>query len=64
MPPDLHFLRRTVGEIALLGRLPGDAEAPRNPIIGFDPCPTCLRNMERGVTLLVMSPTRSIRSPR
>ena len=29
-------------EIALLGRLPNDAEAPMNMVLNYDPCEECL----------------------
>lgn len=39
-------------EIALLGRLKGDAEAPRNLCLDYEPCDTCKKNMASGVTLM------------
>lgn len=42
------------GEIALLGRLPDDAEAPRKGSIPGAVCPTCKGYMEQGVILVVV----------
>ena len=37
--------------VALHGRLPGDAEAPRH-VFDRDPCESCRRWMERGIVLV------------
>lgn len=39
-------------EIALLGKLPGDAEAPRSAVIDFEPCDTCAEHMAMGVIVI------------
>lgn len=39
-------------EIALMGEMPGDTEAPRNAIIDYEPCDACRTNMKKGVTLV------------
>lgn len=36
-------------EIGLLGRLPGDAEAPRRAVLSMEPCGTCAEHMKAGV---------------
>jgi len=38
--------------VALLGRLPGDAEAPREMCEGYDPCDKCKEKMAQGITLI------------
>src|SRR5574344_1275048 len=44
--------------IALMGRLPGDREAPRNAVIDREPCGKCKEYMKAGVILI------SVRAPR
>ena len=39
-------------EVALMGKLPNDAEAPRNAIIDYEPCDACKARMEKGITLI------------
>ena len=38
--------------IALLGKLKGDAEAPRETCMGLEPCDKCKANMVKGVALI------------
>ena len=38
--------------VALLGRLPGDQEAPRRIVIDREPCDECKGYMEKGVILI------------
>lgn len=40
------------GEIALLGKLPGDAEALKNVVLDYKPCDCCRTSMARGFTLM------------
>jgi hypothetical protein len=42
--------------VALLGLLPGDAEAPCEIVTSYEPCDECKKNMARGVTLLEVRP--------
>lgn len=42
-------------EIALLGKLPGDAKAPDVVITNMEPCDTCRANMDKGITLLAVT---------
>lgn len=39
-------------EIALMGMLPDDTEAPRNMVLNYEPCETCKNNMKKGITLI------------
>lgn len=39
------------GDIALLGRLPNDAEAPRRAVIDHEPCDACKERMDKGITI-------------
>ena len=43
---------KTKNEIALLGKLKGDVEAPRNMILNYEPCEDCSNNMSKGITLI------------
>lgn len=38
-------------EIALLGKLPNDAEAPMHAVLDFEPCEECRKKFNSGVTL-------------
>jgi hypothetical protein len=38
--------------IALMGRLPKDAEAPRSAVLDYEPCDKCKGYMEQGVILI------------
>jgi hypothetical protein len=46
------FCGKDTGEIILPGRLPGDAEAPRRAVWGYEPCPQCAQFMGQGVILI------------
>jgi len=37
------------GELALLGKLKGDAEAPRQSCLNLDPCKKCQAQMDTGI---------------
>lgn len=39
-------------EIALLGKLKGDAEAPRNAVVDYEPCEECQAKFNLGVVLI------------
>jgi hypothetical protein len=39
-------------EVALLGQLKDDKEAPRNCVLDYEPCEECQKNMSLGVTLI------------
>lgn len=42
-------------EVALLGKMRGDIEAPRHMVLDYDPCETCISNMEMGITIAEVS---------
>ena len=46
-------------EVALLGYLKGDAEAPRNAILNYDPCDECKEAWSVGVAVIEV-----VRTPR
>lgn len=48
----MSFVDGKKNEIALLGQLKGDAEAPRNAVIDYQPCDECLANWSQGVALI------------
>lgn len=39
-------------ELALLGRMKGDAQAPMSCVLNYEPCDTCKANMALGIALL------------
>lgn len=53
------YCNEDTGEIALLGRLPGDAEAPRHGVLDKKPCAVCQRHMEQGVILISVDEEKS-----
>lgn len=50
--PICFFCGKEKNEIALLGKLPNDKEAPRSAILNYEPCDECTKIMEQGVTIL------------
>jgi hypothetical protein len=50
--PVCFWCGKEKNEIALLGRLKGDAEAPRNIVLDYEPCDECKANMALGVTVM------------
>lgn len=42
-------------ELALLGRLKDDAEAPRNYVLDYEPCEECQKTWKLGIALLGVS---------
>ena len=43
--------------IALLGKLPGDKEAPKEIIADYDPCDKCKEQWQQGVPIIAVSTT-------
>lgn len=43
------------GEMALLGRLPNDAEAPHNTILSYEPCDKCKKAWTSAIVLIEVS---------
>lgn len=50
--PVCAFCGNEKKEIALLGKLPNDEQAPKNAILDYTPCETCADAMAQGVTLI------------
>jgi len=48
------FCGEETGEIALLGRLKGDKEAPRRAVLNYDPCKKCQEKWANGVALVAV----------
>ena len=44
------------GTVLLLGKLPGDAEAPRRMCVTYEPCDKCRTNMESGIVFIEATP--------
>lgn len=53
--PICFFCGNERGDIALLGKLPGDEEAPKHIILDYEPCDSCCSHMEQGVTFIEVS---------
>lgn len=43
---------RHTGEIALLGKLPKDAEAPKETVLSYEPCEECAKTFNEGVLVI------------
>jgi hypothetical protein len=50
--PICFWCGETRNEIALLGKLKGDAEAPKQAIIDYNPCDKCKEKMDQGITMI------------
>ena len=46
------FCGEDTNEIAFLGKLPNDEEAPKRTILDYCPCDKCKEKMDEGVTLI------------
>lgn len=44
-------------ELAILGKLKGDAKAPPKVITDYTPCPECKKKMDQGTTLMEVTQT-------
>lgn len=40
------------GEIALLGKLPNDAEAPKETVLNYEPCEECKKQFAEGILII------------
>lgn len=52
--PLCFFCGEEKNEVALLGKLPDDAEAPRNCVLDMEPCGTCAERRKTHVHLIVI----------
>jgi len=52
MIPVCFFCNKMKNEVALLGRLPGDAEAPHRAVLNKEPCEECQGYMDMGVIIV------------
>ena len=55
MIPQCFFCGQDKNEIVLLGRLPGDAEAPKHGVIDHEPCDSCKEYMKQGIMVISVS---------
>lgn len=55
--PVCFFCGGEKNEVALLGKLEGDAEAPRNAIFDYEPCDKCKELMAKGITVVAAAPS-------
>lgn len=54
------FCGKEKDEIAIMGRLKGDAKAPRHAVVNYEPCDKCLENWSKGVVLIRVTKTAPI----
>jgi hypothetical protein len=52
--PKCFWCGEDKNEIALLGRLPNDAEAPCSVILDYEPCDKCKEEHAKGILVLVV----------
>lgn len=50
--PVCFWCGKEKNEVALLGKLKGDAEAPMHMVLNYEPCDACKQTMESGITLI------------
>jgi hypothetical protein len=50
--PRCFWCGKEKSEIALLGYLPGDKEAPMSAILDYEPCDECAAQMAKGITIM------------
>lgn len=50
--PVCFWCGKEKNEVALLGKLKGDIEAPKNCVLDYEPCDECKNKMSLGVALL------------
>lgn len=50
--PVCAFCGQEKNELALMGRLKGDAKAPMHAIINYEPCDECRENWSQGIPLI------------
>lgn len=61
--PVCFFCGEEKNEIALLGKLPGDKEAPHHAVIDYEPCDKCKENMSKGIALIGVTDINNNRPP-
>lgn len=49
------FCGKEKNEIALLGRLKDDVEAPKNAVIDYEPCDECKAKFNQGITFIAVA---------
>lgn len=50
--PVCFYCGKQKNEIALMGHMKGDIEAPKNMVLDYEPCDECKKQWEKGVTLI------------
>ena len=53
--PICFFCGKDRNEIAMLGALKGDVEAPRHMVLDYRPCDECASHMSEGITIIEVS---------
>lgn len=57
--PQCFFCGELKNEIALLGKLKGDVEAPKSICFDMEPCDKCKEYMGKGIILISVDPEKS-----
>lgn len=55
--PVCFWCKREKKDVVLLGKLPGDAEAPRHCVLNYEPCDTCKEKWSVGVVVFEVTTT-------
>lgn len=50
--PTCFWCGKAKNEVALLGQLPGDKEAPMHTLLDYEPCDNCKAKMAQGITCI------------
>lgn len=58
--PVCFFCREEKGEIIFFGKLPGDVEAPKHPIVDYVPCRKCQEKFADGVLIIEVSKSPNV----
>lgn len=53
--PLCFFCGKQKNEIALMGKMKGDIEAPKNLVLDYEPCEHCKEEWSKGVALIELS---------
>lgn len=59
--PVCFFCGEPTGEIALLGKLKGDVEAPKHMILSYEPCDKCKKAFSQGILIIGVKNTPVIK---
>ena len=58
MIPVCFWCEKEKNEIVILGRLPGDQEAPMHAVMDYVPCDECMKKFEQGIHIIEVTSKR------